>query len=60
MKIKEYRLRLGLTQVQFSELFGIPLDNIKSWDSGRCYPPKWVEKLLLDKMEQINREGLKK
>lgn len=60
MKIKECRKAAGLTQKQFSELFEIPIDDIKSWDSGRRCPPKWAEKLLLEKMEQMNCKSLKK
>ncbi len=56
MLIKEYRQVLGLTQRQFSEMFEIPLDVIKSWDSGRRCPPKWAEKMLLEKMEILIKE----
>lgn len=51
--IKEYRQKAGLTQKQFSEKFDIPLDVVKSWDSGRRKPPIWVEKLIIEKLEQI-------
>lgn len=53
MLIKEYRQAAGLTQKQFSELFEIPIDVVKSWDSGRRKPPEWAEKLIIDKLEQI-------
>lgn len=51
--IKEYRQAAGLTQKQFSELFGIPIDVVKSWDSGRRRPPEWAEKLIIEKLEQM-------
>lgn len=48
--IKDYRKAAGLTQKQFSDLFGIPLDVVKSWDSGRRHPPEWAEKLIIEKL----------
>lgn len=51
--IKECRQLVGLTQKQFSDLFEIPIDVVKSWDSGRRKPPKWVEKLIIEKLEQL-------
>lgn len=60
MKIKDYRQAVGLTQKQFSELFEIPLDVVKSWDSGRRSPPVWVEKLIIEKLERMkNNDNLK-
>lgn len=61
--IKEYRLSVGLTQKQFSEIFTppIPLDTIKKWDSGKMDPPDWVEGLIVEKMEDIRMiEEIKK
>ncbi|MBD5395033.1 MAG: transcriptional regulator [Lachnospiraceae bacterium] len=51
--IKEYRQAAGLTQKQFSELFKIPIDVVKSWDSGRRNPPEWAEKLIIEKLESM-------
>ena len=45
--IKEYRQLAGLTQKQFSDLFKISIDVVKSWDSGRRKPPEWAEKLRI-------------
>lgn len=58
--IKEYRKAAGLTQKRFSDLFGIPLDVVKSWDSGRRNPPEWAEKLIIEKLEkgEKNMENL--
>lgn len=53
MTIKEYRKAAGLTQKQFSELFEIPIDVVKSWDSGRRNPPEWVKKLIAKELERI-------
>ncbi|MBD5451280.1 MAG: transcriptional regulator [Lachnospiraceae bacterium] len=56
MSIKEYRKSTGLTQKQFSELFEIPIDVVKSWDTGRRKPPTWAEKLIIEKLEKINKK----
>lgn len=53
--IKECRKKAGLTQVEFSELFKIPINVIKSWDSGRRKPPEWAEKLIIEKLENMKK-----
>lgn len=58
MSIKEYRISLGLTQKQFSKIFGIPIDVVKSWDSGRRKPPEWAEKLIIKELERIKKEDM--
>lgn len=55
--IKSARLKAGLkTQREFAEQFDIPLDVIKSWESGRRTPPAWAEKLLLEKLDSMKNE----
>ena len=56
MEIKENRQRAGLTQQQFAKLFEIPVDTVKSWDSGRRKPDKLKEKLIIEKLEQMQKE----
>lgn len=51
--IKEYREKAGMTQKEFSELFEIPIDVVKSWDSGRRTPPAWAEKLIIEKLNTM-------
>lgn len=53
MQIKEYRQSAGLTQKEFSALFEIPIDVVKSWDSGRRQPPAWAEKLIIEKLSTM-------
>jgi DNA-binding transcriptional regulator YiaG len=49
MKIKELRERYQLTRSQLSELFGIPLRTVQSWElEDRACPP-WV----FDMMEEL-------
>ena len=56
-KIKQARQNAGLTQNQFSELFEIPIDVVKSWDAGRRKPPTWAEKLIIEKLELIKEKN---
>ena len=53
--IKEYRKSAGLTQKEFSEMFEIPIDVVKSWDSARRKPPEWAEKLIIEKLERLKK-----
>lgn len=51
--IKDARKSAGLTQKQFSDLFEIPIDTVKNWDSGRRQPPAWAEKLIIEKLNTM-------
>lgn len=52
-QIKKYRMEAGLTQATMSELFEIPKRTIESWEMGTRIPPKYVEKLIIEKLEQL-------
>ena len=56
--MKDYREKLGLTQKQFPEIFTppIPINTIKKWDSGKMKPPDWVEGLIIEKLERMQKE----
>ena len=57
-EIKEARQRVGLTQQQLADKFGIPKRTVENWDGGKSYPPKWAEQLLLEKLnEMANNSG---
>lgn len=56
MSIKEARTAAGLTQKQFSKIFKIPIDVIKSWDSGRRNPPEWAEFLIIEKLDSLTKK----
>ena len=57
MSIKEERISSGLTQKEFSDMFEIPIDVVKSWDSGRRKPPTWAEKLIIEKLNSMRKEA---
>lgn len=46
MKIKEIRKLTGLSQIQFSEKYGIPLPTIRHWEQGQRKCPQYVLDLL--------------
>ena len=46
MSIKDIRVATGMTQKEFSEKYGIPIDTLKGWESGKRVPPEYVERLL--------------
>ena len=56
MTIKEHRQAAGLTQQQFAELFDIPIDTVKAWDSGRRKPPEWAEKLIIKDLGRMKEQ----
>lgn len=57
-EIRIAREAAGLTQQQFADMFGIPIDTIKSWDIGRRRPDKFKEKMILEKLAEIKEKGL--
>lgn len=57
MTIKEARIAAGLTQKQMSDLFGIPLRTIESWEAEVRKPPEYVERLVVDKLISMKEQG---
>lgn len=55
MTIKEARQAAGLTQAEMSRLFEIPKRTIENWETGTRKPSSYVEKLIIEKLEQIAR-----
>lgn len=54
-RIREARKAAGLTQKEFSDLFGMPKRTLENWEYGKTEPPEWVERLVLEKLEKINK-----
>ena len=46
MKLKEIRLREGLTQVQLAELVGTSQANVSAWELGQSDPSTTAVRLL--------------
>lgn len=52
MNIKESRIKYGLTQKQLSDITGVPERTIQNWEGGQRKCPDYVEKMVLDMLEQ--------
>lgn len=52
-KIKDKRIALGLTQQQLSDITGVPFRTIQNWEGGQRKCPDYVEKMILDKLNQM-------
>ena len=45
-EVKELRSQAGMTQKEFAEYFGIPVDSIQNWETNYRRPPKYVPDLI--------------
>lgn len=59
MTIKEARKMAGLTQASMSIWLGIPTRTIEDWETEKRNPPKWVERLVVEKLQNINKPEFK-
>lgn len=44
--IRALRRSTGLTQKNFSSLYGIPMRTYQAWETGEATPPEYVVQLL--------------
>ncbi len=51
LSIKELRLHYGITQVQLSEITGIPKRTISNWETGERTPAPYITPLISAKLE---------
>lgn len=57
-EIKKTRIEAGITsRAEMSRLFEIPVRTLENWESGVRIPPHWAEKLIIEKLEQIKKNG---
>lgn len=45
-RVKALRQRLGMTQVEFAEAFGLPVSTLRDWEQNRCVPDAPARALL--------------
>lgn len=55
MRIKKARQKSGLSQLRMSAILGIPRRTIEDWDAGKSHPSKWVENLVIEKLQNLNK-----
>lgn len=46
MNIKDFRLKLDMSQNEFAKYLEIPVVNIQHWEQGVAKPPKYVFELI--------------
>lgn len=56
MNIKEAREQAGLSRAAMSRLFEIPIRTLEDWDAGKSNPPPYVAKLIIEKLQTIEKE----
>ena len=54
MNIKDLRIQSGMSQSQFAEYFGIPLDTLQNWEQGRRKCPDYLLDLIEYKLKNEN------
>ncbi len=55
-KLKAKRKAAGLTQKAMSERMEIPKRTIEDWEGGRMTPPEYVQRLVLNEIESIQKD----
>lgn len=46
----------GISRAEMSRRFEIPIRTLENWESGVNQPPIWAEKLIIEKLERIQKE----
>lgn len=55
--IKAARISAGLSQSEMARQFEIPLRTLESWEMGDRKPPVYVEKLIIEKLKSMKKQG---
>ncbi len=53
--VKEIRGICEMTQKEFADFTGIPIDTLKSWESGKSNPPDYVIDFLRISVEMVSK-----
>ena len=51
-KIKEARIKAGMSIKQLAELLGAPYRTVQDWNLGNHRPPAWIERLILKEIQR--------
>lgn len=54
--LKTVRENLGLTQLEISNLIGIPINTIRNWEQETRTPSEWALNLLIDRILRESNE----
>ncbi len=53
IEIKEIRLKLGLSQADFSDAVGVRINTLSRWENGRSKPSR----LAIDKLKKLEKQA---
>ena len=56
--IRELRDATGMTQKEFSQMYGIPLSTLRKWEQGESSPAPYVLKLLAKTLPSLDHSLL--
>ena len=56
-KLKAARKAAGMTQQQMADRMLIPFRTIQQWEGGQRKPPPYVQRFVLNELEQITEGG---
>lgn len=48
---------VGMSRAEMAREFGMPIRTLENWDREISSPPMWVEKLILEKLENWKQDG---
>jgi predicted RNase H-like HicB family nuclease len=51
--IKEAREKAGMSLKELSVLLNAPYRTVQEWNAGRRTPPKWIQQLIIEKIESL-------
>jgi predicted RNase H-like HicB family nuclease/DNA-binding XRE family transcriptional regulator len=50
-KIRKARKEAGISVKDLANLLGAPYRTVQNWDDGKTKPPKWLQNLIVEKIE---------
>lgn len=50
IKIKEERLKLGISQADFAQMIGVSVATVNRWEKGAYKPSKIMRKIMTEKL----------
>ncbi|MDO5305386.1 MAG: hypothetical protein Q4E87_07420, partial [bacterium] len=56
MTIKESRINTKLSAEETARLLGFPLKTWLAWEEGERKPPKYIEQLILQRLNSMSEE----
>ena len=58
-KIKEARIKTGMTRAEVARLLEMPYRTLENWENGVNYPAPYIERLIIKELEEYTPAGAK-